>query len=278
MINSCNDSTLIKPVKTGFLRVDKAKIYYEIFGSGEPVVLIHAGVTDSRMWNFQINELSRHFKVVRYDMRGFGKSSLPDSIYYPNMDLLTLLDSCNIEKANLVGISLGAMQAIDFTINYPNRVKSLIISCPGFPDQPMSQETLNKSIEFNKIVKEKGADSPIYTLINDPFWSQTLPSREYPKAKALFEQILYENKKAFTVNWQLRKNTLGLKDRLSEIKCSTLMFKAENEMPSMISNTNTLKEKIEGIKIVEIEKVSHLLNMERPNEFNKAIIDFIENK
>ncbi len=193
-------------------------------------------------------------------------------------DLLTLLDSCNIEKANLVGISLGAMQAIDFTINYPNRVKSLIISGPGFPDQPMSQETLNKSIEFNKIVKEKGADSPIYTLINDPFWSQTLPSREYPKAKALFEQILYENKKAFTVNWQLRKNTLGLKDRLSEIKCSTLMFKAENEMPSMISNTNTLKEKIEGIKIVEIEKVSHLLNMERPNEFNKAIIDFIENK
>lgn len=277
MINSCNDSTLIKPVKTGYLVVDKAKIYYEIFGSGEPVVLIHAGVTDSRMWNFQINELSKHFKVIRYDMRGFGKSSLPDSIYYPNIDLLTLLDSCNIEKVNLVGISLGSMQAIDFTINYPNRIKSLIISGPAFPDQPMSQETLNKSIEFNKIVKEKGADSAIYTLINDPFWSQTLPSKVYPKAKNLFQQILYENKKAFTVNWQLRKNTLGLKDRLSEIKCPTLMFKAENEMPSMISNSNTLKEKIEGIKIVEIEKAAHLLNMERPDEFNKAIIEFIEN-
>ena len=275
-MNYCKNSNDLHPQKTGYLNLGNQKIYYETFGAGDPIVLIHAGVTDSRMWNFQIKDLSKHFRIVRYDMRGFGKSSTPDSIFNPNLDLLAILDSCDIDKANLVGISLGALQAIDFTINYPNRVKSLIISGPGFPDLPSSPEALTKQIEFNKIVKEQGPDSAIYTMLNDPFWSQSLPSKAFPKARSLFEQILQENKRSFTVNWQLRKISTGLKDRLSEIKCPTLLFRPENEMPSMVSISDTIKNRINGVHIFEIKKASHLLNMEFPDQFNKVIIDFIE--
>jgi 3-oxoadipate enol-lactonase len=261
--------------ESGYINLGKSKLYYEIFGEGEPVVLIHAGVTDSRMWAFQINDLSRHFKVIRYDMRGYGKSSLPDSIYDPNVDLSTLLDACGLPKANLVGISLGAMQAIDFTINYPDRVISLAISGPGMPDWPMSPERLSKYLEFNRIVEEKGADGAIFTLLNDPFWSRTIPGERYPEARELFENILYENKKSFGVNWQLRKFTPGLKERLSEIKCPTLLFRPEHDGPLMVSISIAIQEKIDGIKIREVKDAYHLLNMEKPEEFNQAIIEFI---
>ncbi len=273
---SCNDSTTVKPDKSGFLQLDNAKIYYESFGKGEAVVLIHAGVTDSRMWNFQIEDLSKQFQVIRYDMRGYGKSSVPESAFNPNLDLLALLDSFNIDKANLVGISLGAFQAVDFLTNYPDRVKSLIISGPGFPDWPMSKVILDKHIEFSKYVAEKGADSAINKMLTDPFWSKSIPAKNYPKGRELFIKVLNENKNSFTVNWQFRKFTFNLKDKLSEIKCPTLMFRPENEMPSVIPICDTIKDKIENLKILEVKDASHLLNMEKPEEFNKGIIDFLK--
>jgi pimeloyl-ACP methyl ester carboxylesterase len=275
-IDSCEYPDGVSPDKSGYLNPDTAKLYYESFGAGDALVLIHAGIMDSRMWNFQVPDLSVHFRVIRYDMRGFGKSSMPDSAYDPNLDLLLLLDSCKADKATLVGISLGALQAIDFTINYPDRVNSLIISGPGFPDWPLSPATRKKHIEFNRIVQEQGADSAVQSMLTDPFWRRGAPGAEYPEALALYEKILTDNKKSFTVNWQLRKITPGLKERLVEIKCPALLFRPEKEMLSLISVGDTLKEKIEGISILEVRNASHLLNMEKPDEFNKAVLAFLK--
>lgn len=275
---SCNDSTMIKPDKSGYLQIDNSRLYYEVFGKGEPLVLIHAGVTDSRMWNFQINDLSKKFKVIRFDQRGFGKSSIPDISYDPILDLLILLDSCKVNKVHLVGISLGALQAIDFAIKYPERIKTLIISGASFPDWPLPEDVLEKHIEFTRYVYENGPDSAINRMLTDPFWSKSIPDRKYMEGRQLYMQILKENKQSFTVDWQLRKLSMGLKEKLKDINCPVLMFRPGNEMPSIIPINDTIKDKVPEIEIAEISDVSHLLNMEKPKDFNRRIIEFIDEK
>lgn len=275
LLISCNTKSLMKPDKSDFLTIDDSKIYYEVFGEGEPLILIHAGVTDSRMWDYQIEDLSKNFKVIRFDQRGFGKSDIPKSNFNAVKDIITLMDSCKISKAHIVGICLGALQALDLAIEYPDRVKSLIISGSALPDWPQPKEVMDKHIDFSRYVAEKGPDSAVKKMLTDPFWSYTLPNSRYKEARKLFEQILRENKESFTVNWQLRELPLGLTGKLQSIKCPVLMFRPENEMPSIVPIADTIAKKISKIEIAEIPEVYHLLNMETPEEFNREIIRFV---
>ena len=268
----------MKPDKYGFLQIDDSKIYYESYGQGEPIIFIHAGVTDSRMWKYQINDLSQNFNVILFDQRGFGKSSTPTKNYNPIQDILTLMDSCQIKNANIVGISLGALQAIDLAIEYPERVKTLIISGASFPDWQLFNDILNKHIEFTQYVIENGPDSAVNRMLTDPFWRESIPNEKYKDSRKLFEQILRENKNSFTVNWQLRELPVGLADRLGQVNCPVLIFKPENEMESIKPIFDTIVNKVANIKVAEIANTSHLLNMEKPDEFNNAIINFLMDK
>ena len=275
LIISCKNERMMDSENSGYIQIDSSKIYYESYGHGEPIILIHAGVTDMRMWDFQINDLSKKFTVVRFDQRGFGKSSIPKQKYNPILDIITLMDSCEIDKAHIIGISLGALQAIDLAIEYPERVKTLIISGASLPDWQLPKDVLAKHIEFTRYVMENGPDSAVKRMLIDPYWSQSIPDNKYKKSRELFENILIDNKKSFTVNWQLRELPIDLVDRIENIDCTVLMFKPENEMSSIVPIADTLAKKIPNIKIVEIADASHLLNMEKPDEFNMTIIEFI---
>lgn len=275
ILNSCKNPKMGEPINSEYLTINNSKIYYEIFGQGEPIILIHPGVTDSRVWDFQIEELSQEFKVIRFDQRGFGKSSMPTENYNAVKDILTLMDSCKISKANIVGICLGALQAIDLAIEYPDRVKTLIISGTGLPDWPLSKDVLDKHINFTQYVMENGPDSAVQRMLTDPFWSQSIPENKYQEGKKLFEKILWENKMSFTVNWQLRELPMGLADRFGEIDCPVLMFRPEKEIPFIIPIADTIAAKVPNIKVIEVSGASHLLNMEKPEEFSGEIIDFI---
>ena len=275
LIISCNNQSLMKPEKSGFIQIDNSKIYYEVFGQGEPIILIHAGVTDSRMWNYQIDDLSKRYKVIRFDQRGFGKSSIPEKNYNPIQDILTLMDSCQITKAHIVGISLGALQAIDLAIEYPDRVKTLIVSGASFPDWQLPKDVIDRHVEFTQYVMENGPDSAVKRMLTDSFWSKSIPDNKYKESRQLFEQILKENKNSFTINWQLRELPTGLVNSLEQIDCPVLMFRPENDMASIMPIADTIAENISNIKIVEIGDASHLLNMEKPVEFNRTIIEFI---
>ena len=102
-------------------------IYYQVKGQGKPLVLIHAGIADHRMWDAQVVTLGEAYQLIRYDVRGFGSSYNPDGEYYDHLDLLALLDELKIEKAAIVGASNGGRIALDFVLAYPERVSSLVL-------------------------------------------------------------------------------------------------------------------------------------------------------
>ena len=116
---------------TGFADVGGSKLYYEIAGKGPAVVLIHGGLVDSRLWNGQFEKFARHFKVIRYDLRGFGRSDFSYGPYSHVADLHSLLTYLKIESASLVGLSLGGIIAADFAIEHPEMVEKLVLTSSG---------------------------------------------------------------------------------------------------------------------------------------------------
>ena len=111
-----------------FATINGTRLYFEIAGSGQPLVLIHGFTLDLRMWDDQFERLTREFQVIRYDMRGFGQSAPPTGERYAHADdLRDLLDHLRVDKAHLVGLSKGGAIALDFTLAYPRRVNKLVL-------------------------------------------------------------------------------------------------------------------------------------------------------
>jgi len=111
----------------GYADLGDGKLYYEIEGEGEPLVLCHAGFVDSRMWDGQWKAFTQHYRVLRFDMRGFGKSDHVSGPVSRRQDLYCLLRKLGIERANLLGCSMGGEMAIDFVLEHPEIVLSLVV-------------------------------------------------------------------------------------------------------------------------------------------------------
>ncbi|MDQ2717560.1 MAG: alpha/beta hydrolase, partial [Chloroflexota bacterium] len=112
----------------GFARVHGTKLYYEMAGEGHPLVLLHGGLLDHRMWDQQFEAFARHYQVVRYDIRGFGASEMSGTTYADERDLYDLLVYLDIDKTYLLGLSLGGSIAIDFTLEHPQKMDGLILA------------------------------------------------------------------------------------------------------------------------------------------------------
>src|SRR5438045_1499842 len=109
------------------LTLNGACINYERSGAGLPVIFLHAGIADSRMWGAQADEFAREFDVIRPDTRGFGRSEMPPGGWSAESDLLALIDALELKPAHLVGCSMGGGIAIDFALLHPERISKLVL-------------------------------------------------------------------------------------------------------------------------------------------------------
>src|SRR5258708_1907088 len=145
----------------GFAAVDGARLYYEIMGAGHPLVLVHAGIADSRMWDDQFAAFAEHFTVVRYDIRGFGKSVMPPGVSSTYRDLHGLLRVLGIERAHVVGLSIGGGIAIDFTLQHPEMVTALVPVASGLGGEMPSEEMVKAYAEVDAILARDGIDPAV---------------------------------------------------------------------------------------------------------------------
>src|SRR5688500_15390939 len=112
--------------ESGFIDVEGARLYFEAEGNGSPVVLIHAGVAHLRMWDAQVAAWRERHRVIRYDTRGFGRTLTQDVPYSNRADLAAVMDHLGVKQAHILGLSRGAMIALDFAVEQRGRVKSLV--------------------------------------------------------------------------------------------------------------------------------------------------------
>ncbi|MGH2617648.1 MAG: alpha/beta fold hydrolase, partial [Thermomicrobiales bacterium] len=111
---------------SGFAEVNSTRIAYDVAGSGHPLLLLHAGLGDRRMWDAQAPAFAEHFTVIRFDARGFGETRMPTAPFTAYADAIGLLDYLGIAQAHLIGVSMGSQTAIEAAVAAPERVSALV--------------------------------------------------------------------------------------------------------------------------------------------------------
>lgn len=260
---------------SGFVAVNAGRLYYEVWGSGYPVVLIHSGLVDSRMWDDQMGVFARRFMAVRYDLRSFGKSDVPTSPYSQVDDLYRLLDSLRIERAALVGVSYGSYIALDFTLAHPSKVNGLVVASPnvsGFRDWSADMRHIWEKMES---AVGKGNVKQAQELELEKW----VPVGVYPKSDAKIRQLAEENQGAFLIdqnqNLEQRPERPAI-DRLDEIRSPTLVVIAEHDVPEIALIADSILAGVIGARKAIVPGADHLLNMRNPEEFNGVVLDFLE--
>jgi 2-hydroxy-6-oxonona-2,4-dienedioate hydrolase len=264
--------------KTSTASVNGATLYHELVGEGEPLVLVHAGIADSRMWDAQIEAFAQHYRVLRYDMRGFGKSVMVEGPYSHHEDLRTLLDALDVGRAHLVGCSMGGATVLDFALRYPEKVRTLVLvgaAVSGFePDVgPLEQWGQLASAD-------EAGDLKRVSELEVQIWVDG-PGRQPEDVPAAVRDLVREMNlialrgEASELGKELAPEPPAA-DRLTEIRAPSLIIVGNSDQPQIIAAADLLGREIPNVRKVVMPGVAHLPNMERPEEFNRMVLAFLE--
>ncbi len=267
----------------GHATVPGGELYYQLNGSGHPLVLIHAGFLDQRMWDEQFNHFAKGFRVIRYDVRGFGKSSRPVEKYSDIEDLYTVLTNLKVEKAYVVGVSNGGRIAIDFTINHPSMVDALVLVSSGVsgyetagPEEGRVWGEFEKQVDGPQQLAAKEGRIPDAVQMDIDAWA----SAQNPTNLERILKMAMDNSHIHTDppgRLQVHPTPPGFK-RLSEIRAPTLIIFGDRDVPGMRFVAQHLHRKVAGSELVEVHGADHIVNMSKPNEFNQIVLDFLKER
>jgi 3-oxoadipate enol-lactonase len=261
----------------GFVEVPGGNLYFEAVGAGEPLILIHAGITDSRMWDPQITPLAETFDVIRYDVRGFGRSSDPAGDFYHHEDLLALIRHLALSRTNIVAVSMAGSIAIDFALAHPGRVDKLILVATG----PSGYDRWGDEIRRGWAEEEaalEAADIERAIEINLRMWvdgPRRRPADVDPSVRAQVREMLELNLPRQGEGEPQPLEPLAV-HRLGEIHAPTLVIVGDQDAPEIIDSSHLLAREISGARFEMIAGVAHLPNMEQPEQFNRLVLDFLK--
>lgn len=265
--------------QTGFLDVQGAPLYYEVAGTGHPLLLIHAGVADSRMWDDQFQTFALQYQVIRYDLRGFGKSAVPAGKFANQEDVTALFEFLDIKHAHVIGISFGGLIALDFTLAHPDIVTSLVLGAPDVSGRESSSEDILHFAEEEEALLERG-DLDSAAELNVRTWVVGLrrtPDQVDPVVRQRIYDMQYH---AFTVPIPDKAEVLSLEPpantRLGEIQIPTLLIVGEYDLPDKQELTKQLAVEIPQAQLIVIPNAAHIVNMEQPAEFNRLVLEFLK--
>jgi pimeloyl-ACP methyl ester carboxylesterase len=256
--------------------INGARIHYERAGVGMPVILLHAGVADSRMWEPQVAAFAKHFDVIRPDMRGFGQSELPPMRWSPVADLLGLIDELGLKPVHLVGCSMGGQTAIDFALQHGERISRLVLVGPAVGGAEFGPKYPELWREMSEAEEAHDVDAMIRADMR--LWLDG-PRRPSGYVQEPHRSLFFDMGKASFANdfeaapmEQLEPPAAG---RLHEISAPTLVVVGDEDAPPIFDAVELLMEKVPHARKHVIHDAAHLPNLEHPEEFNSAVLGFL---
>ncbi len=269
-------------LQDGFAEFGNVKLYYEKGGDGSPLVLVHAGICDHRMWDDQFPLLVQKFRTIRYDMRGYGHSIMSGGQFSHRQDLFQLLKFLGIKQAHFVGCSMGGMTVIDFALEHPEMVKSLVLvssALSGYPYQGKPPQTIFEYITARKEGNlKRAAELQVQIWVDGTQRSANMVDRKIRERvyemglTALSNQADWMKESGFVMEEPLQPQAFG---RLASLSFPTLSIVGDLDDPSVTDISEALVKHIVGCRSVVIKNTAHLPNMEKPEEFNQIVLDFL---
>jgi pimeloyl-ACP methyl ester carboxylesterase len=262
----------------GLAEINGARLYYEIAGDGEPLVLNHAGIADGRMWDGHLGAFARRYRVIRYDMRGFGRSAMVEGPFSHHEDLHALLDSLAIGRAFFVGCSMGGRTIIDFALEHLERVCALVLvgaAVSGFEvggDPPEQWEELVAADNAGDL--ERISELEVQIWVDGPYRGPDQVDQGVRDLVREMNLIALKNE-ASGMGYERVLEPPAV-NRLAEIQVPTLIIVGDRDRPEIIEAADLLERSIPQARRAVIPGTAHLPNMEKPQEFNRFVLEFLE--
>ena len=236
-------------------------------GKGEPLVLLHAIALDWRMWRDVILPLSKHHRVIAYDLRGHGYAApapKPLSVKRWADDLLELVDHLKLDKFHLAGLSLGGIVALQFSLDHPQRVKCLNVVASSVHG--------NRELYLQRAheVEKHGAESQLAGVLTRWFTPEWLALNGWAVRYAR-ERIIRSMSENYAGAWRAIADP-HLFDRLHELKTTTKLIAAELDKGATVEAMREMAKKIHKAKLQVIEGAAHMVSLMRPAELAEALI------
>lgn len=267
----------IMETQAGFADLGGTRFYYETAGEGASVVLVHAGICDRRMWDEQFYHFAEHYRVLRYDRRGFGKTEMGAGHFSHYRDLYELLKFLCVEQTMLVGCSQGGKTVLDLALEHPRMVNALVLVASAVSGFNYSGALPRQWSEVEEA--DSRGDIERVNELELQIWVDG-PHRTADQVdSALRERVREMNLIALSASAEHvaeEPPERAAADRLEEIRAPTLVVIGELDTQRTLEAADHLAEKIRGAKKVVIEGTAHLPNMERPEEFNRAVLAFLK--
>jgi pimeloyl-ACP methyl ester carboxylesterase len=265
---------------TGFAPINHARIYYEIAGEGQPLVMIHAGVADSRQWNNEFAYFAPRFRVLRYDMRGYGKSQPVEGEFSHLQDLEALLDHLGLDQPLvLMGCSMAGTLVMDFTLERPSRVKALIMVDSGPSGLALDVPESDLFEEAEKAYQAGDLDR--VAEIETHIWFDG-EERDPTQVNQAMRRLAYEmNRTALSheakgLGKRLPNTQAPAAERLDEIHIPLLIIAGAQDEPYTHAAAAHMVEKIPSARSVVIQDAAHMPNMDHPDEFQRLVAAFLD--
>ena len=242
------------------------------------MLLLHAGVADSRMWDEQFQAWTAAHQVIRFDMRGFGRTMMPSMPFSHHQDAADLLDILGVDKACVIGASFGGYVALDLTLAYPERVNALILCAPAISGYEPSSEELQRFGEAEDAALERGdleaaADLNVRTWVDGP---HRTPEQVDPAVRErVYEMQLQVFANPEPEDVKYKELTPPAIQRLASIQVPTLVLVGELDVPEFVEMAGIVADGIPGAEKVVLPGVAHLPSIEQPSLFNRVVLEFL---
>jgi len=278
LAGSCNNNKQQQP-KSGHIKAGGFQVYYEREGKGDAILLLHAGLQDHTMWAEQVKALSQHFEVITADLPYHGNTTGSDTTTLIADVVKTLLDSLHIQKTSVAGLSMGASSCLDFLLAYPGRVNKAILIAGGVPgfENPADTISMYWYPLFKKALENK--DTVLAAKEFTRAWAEGIyrkgDSLKAPVSQYIYKASLNTMRQHQVAGWpKFQVDPLAAK-RIGDIKLPVLIIDGDKDLPSITDNAVFMEKNIPGAKRVVMKDVAHMLNIEKPEELNKLMMDFL---
>jgi len=244
------------------------------------VVLIHAGICDSRMWDPQWETFRPSHRVLRYDMRGFGRSPVGPGSYSNAGDLIDLLEQQGVAKASLVGVSMGGRVALEVAIARPELVDALVLVGAGFPGHDWSAE-MNAADEAEMAALKRGdldaaVEVTLRTWVDGPRRRPEDVDSDVRARVAEMQRRAYELQLPVWETAEEEPLVGDLSERVGEVDAPTLVLVGEEDVRDMHEIAGRLERELPNARRASIANTAHVPSMERPREFDQLVLPFLQ--
>lgn len=258
-------------VSERFVPVQDGRLYYESCGSGgETVVLLHDGVVDSAVFDDVWPTFCSHFRTIRYDRRGYGRSPVAISGYSELDDLLAILRYAHADRVVLVGCSHGGQLSLDFTLAHRDRVRQLVLVGPVLGGLPFTEQFLTRANHAFSLLKTN-----LSAAISEWSSDRYLIAPGNQKARQRLRDLLIANPQDMT-HTDLPLPVRPALGRLNDIAVPTLIITGAEDIPDVQAHAGAIEAGISGSRRILISDAGHLLYLEKPEEFSRIVINFLE--